>query len=231
MNNRLLQKKVFSFIIAMIMSGFVYAQLPEDSPQPSASSESAPEIAPVVNPEESNMLELSSPPPTEATGESSSTSNPEAIQAPSQISRKLAANYKFGVTVTIDQPEYWTDLMPSLSPSDDRFPTMVMKLTVFNHSAIPATFNFTSSQRYDFEIYYEGERVWRWSENRSFLDVMGQITLVPGQSLVYKENFKLAKIEDGRKVPIPEGDYTLKGRLTAYPYAEGQVSFRHYYVW
>jgi hypothetical protein len=144
-------------------------------------------------------------------------------------SKKLC---RFGVSVAIDQPEYWTDFMPP----GWRAPEIGMALRVFNHSYIPVTFDFTTSQRYDFAIYNSnGTEVWRWSDDMAFLQVLGQVTLAPRESVRYAVKHKFV---DGKGNPMPVDLYTLKGELTARDTQllvprtmEGEVSFWHTYVY
>jgi len=138
----------------------------------------------------------------------------------------------FGATVTIDQPEYWTDFMPP----GWRPPRIRMTLKVFNHSLIPVTFDFTTSQRFDFAIYNSaGTEVWRWSADKGFYQVIGQITLNPGQSVAYRTSHSF--VDDSGNA-MPEDLYTLEGELTATDFElwvprtmSGKVSFWHDYVY
>jgi hypothetical protein len=147
----------------------------------------------------------------------------------------------FGVSVAINQPVYWTDFMPP----GWRPPEIIMALQVFNYSQIPVTFNFRTSQRYDFIIYNsKGAEVWRWSADKMFLQVLGELTLNPGETVTYTARMKfvssgdIAKSADNAGGAMPQDLYTLKGVLTAYDpelyiprVIEGQVSFWHTYVY
>ena len=138
----------------------------------------------------------------------------------------------FGVSVTIDQPEYRTDFMPP----GWRAPVISMALRVFNHSYMQVTFDFSTSQRYDFAIYNSnGTEGWRWSDDKAFLQVSGQITLEPGESVRYAVKHEFV---DSMENPMPVDLYTLKGELTARDTElsaprtmEGEVSFWHTYVY
>lgn len=131
----------------------------------------------------------------------------------------------FGVNIMIDQPEYYTT-----SPS--RPPVINMALQVYNYSRIPVTLDFTTSQRYDFAIYNsKGREVWRWSDDKAFLQVLGQVTLSPGESILYTTAYEFI---DANGRPMPADLYTLKGELTASDMTlwtprkiEGTVSFWH----
>jgi hypothetical protein len=54
---------------------------------------------------------------------------------------------------------------------------------VTNASADPVSFTFPTSQRHDFFVENEaGERVWQWSGDRVFLQVITEATLEPGET-------------------------------------------------
>lgn len=70
----------------------------------------------------------------------------------------------------------------------------------------PLTLNFSTSQRYDFQIESEGKILWRWADGRMFAQVVGQFDLSPGLPEVhYRAHFR------GR---LPPGHYTARGFLT-----------------
>jgi hypothetical protein len=69
------------------------------------------------------------------------------------------------------------------------------------------TFTFPTSQRYDFVVHtWEGERVWRWSEDMAFLQVVTFATLEPGETWAMEASWRPA----GRS-----GRYIATGRLTS----------------
>lgn len=121
----------------------------------------------------------------------------------------------FGVMVSIDQHTYIR-------------PIIKMNLTVFNYTPDPVTFNFRSSQRYDFTIYNsQGLKVWRWSEATlsRFQPVMGEVTLQPNDTVTYTAEYQ-------SRIMLNEDLYTLKGELTAFDMRlrkprviEGTISF------
>jgi hypothetical protein len=54
---------------------------------------------------------------------------------------------------------------------------------VTNASAEPVSFTFPTSQRYDFYVEDDtGERLWQWSADRAFLQVITEATLEPGET-------------------------------------------------
>lgn len=138
----------------------------------------------------------------------------------------------FGVIVAVDQTQYYTDFMPpGWCP-----PMIKMVLEVFNFTAAPVTFDFTSSKRYDFSIYNSrGTEVWRWSDGQIFLPVLGQVTIQPRDTKIYSFALKFVD-RNGNAMPVDL--YTLKGELTATDMQlmvprimDGRVSFWHKYVY
>jgi len=83
---------------------------------------------------------------------------------------------------------------------------ITIELKAFNYSNEKVTFHFHSSQRYDFSILKGKEEIWRWSEDRFFAQVLGEVVLEPGKMIVYKEKFK-GKLEAGY--------YKVTGSITA----------------
>jgi hypothetical protein len=93
------------------------------------------------------------------------------------------------LTLTTDKPAYRVG-----EPIE-----LILKLT--NRSPQPTVLEFSSSQRYDFEI---GE--WHWSADRMFAQMLGTERLEPGESREYRERFL------SRLAP---GSYRATGRITA----------------
>ena len=72
----------------------------------------------------------------------------------------------------------------------------VVRLTlhVTNTSGAPIELEFTSGQRYDFQIAEleggaVGETLWTWSADKSFMQALGSETLAPGASLEFTEEW------------------------------------------
>ena len=78
------------------------------------------------------------------------------------------------------------------------------------------TYIFKSSQRFDFEIYYEDELIWRWSDDKFFLAVMGYEYLCKEDPMrIYDASWDSSEVKPGI--------YSLKGIWTCvdpleYPY-------------
>ena len=83
------------------------------------------------------------------------------------------------VSVTTDKTEY------------ARGEPVVVQLQVTNRTEEIVTFHFSDGQRYDFLIQDEGgETRWRWSADKSFIQVLGEEQLAPGDTLTYQERFE-----------------------------------------
>jgi hypothetical protein len=86
-----------------------------------------------------------------------------------------------------------------------------LRLEVLNDEGKPVTLPFSSSQRYDFEVLWEGQLIWRWSADRMFAQVLTQETLAPGERRRFEAPW------DGRQadgVVARTGEYSARGVLT-----------------
>jgi len=81
---------------------------------------------------------------------------------------------------------------------------LVLKLN--NRSARDTTLQFSSGQRYDFQIVNEsGETAWTWSADRSFMQALGSEQLTAAGALEYREQIS---------TPLPPGRYAVTGSIT-----------------
>ena len=129
----------------------------------------------------------------------------------------------FGVAVSVDRPEYATRLEP-FEP-----PTIQMELRVFNNSDQVVSLEFTSGQQFDFLIRdSNGRLIWRWSEGKFFIQILGMLTLAPGESQTFSASHRFADNQNG---PMPEGLYTVTGRLASpSSRVEGKTTFSHVHL-
>ncbi|HOB20947.1 MAG TPA: BsuPI-related putative proteinase inhibitor, partial [Candidatus Atribacteria bacterium] len=82
--------------------------------------------------------------------------------------------------LTTDKPVY--------APGD----TVMVSLIKLNLSGTTEVFNYNTSQRYDFEVFYpDGRILWRWSDDKSFTQATGTLALSPGRPVIYKAHFVL----------------------------------------
>lgn len=110
------------------------------------------------------------------------------------------------VTVNADKKSY---THPAGKPA-----VAAVTLSVKNDSAAPITLRFNGAQRYDFVLYDKaGKEAARWSAERMFAQVLGLLTLAPGDKKEMRASLPLAA--DGK--PLAAGEYLLEGVLTATP--------------
>lgn len=85
---------------------------------------------------------------------------------------------------------------PSYKPGE----IISLSLMKINLSNETIQLNYNSSQRYDFKLSSSsGRTAWRWSDDKSFTQVLGKISISPGQVIRYTEQTTLpAAIENGR---------------------------------
>ncbi|MCS4540909.1 MAG: BsuPI-related putative proteinase inhibitor [Euryarchaeota archaeon] len=108
------------------------------------------------------------------------------------------------VTISADKPEYWSGQIVN------------MTVTILNNGPNPITIEFASSQRYDFIILKNNNEIWRWSADKAFAQVIGSVTLQPGEKQSYFETWKTTQV----------GTYTLIGIITSKPKYEAKTSFK-----
>ncbi|MFX0199160.1 MAG: BsuPI-related putative proteinase inhibitor [Candidatus Hodarchaeota archaeon] len=83
---------------------------------------------------------------------------------------------------------------------------------VTNTADRPIKLNFINSQRCDFIIKdIHGKELVRWGHGQPFVEVIGDETIGPADSLSYSREVLLGKVND----PIPVGKYILEGIITA----------------
>ena len=81
---------------------------------------------------------------------------------------------------------------------------LLLKLN--NRSERDTTLQFSSGQRYDFQIVNEsGETAWTWSADRSFTQALSSETLAADGALEYREEVA---------TPLPPGRYAVSGSIT-----------------
>ena len=95
-----------------------------------------------------------------------------------------------------------------------------MTLAVTNTTQKPITLNFSSGQKYDFEIKRgkgeAGVTVWKWSQGMMFTQMLSSRKLEPGKSLTFTETYKPgAKSAEGQTLPaLTAGTYSVIATLT-----------------
>lgn len=64
------------------------------------------------------------------------------------------------------------------------------QLQVANKTGKDITKQFASGQRYDFIVKKDGKKVWQWSDDYSFIQVIQNVNIKDGQTLYYTESWK-----------------------------------------
>ena len=101
---------------------------------------------------------------------------------------------------SLDSPPYHGDMVlsglflllsvdkPVYRPGE----TVYLSFRKINLSHKTITLNYHTSQRVDFKLAYpSGRTLWRWSDDKSFTQVLGTLSLSPGQSVHHEERFLL----------------------------------------
>lgn len=84
---------------------------------------------------------------------------------------------------------------------------VVLTLHVTNPTSAPVELEFTSGQRFDFAVSRaNGEAMWRWSADRSFMQALGTETLPAGGSLRYSATWPAAGAQ---------GEFVARGEVTS----------------
>ena len=85
-----------------------------------------------------------------------------------------------------------------------------IQLLLYNNSDGDKNITFNTSQMFDFTIKNKsGERVYRYSEGKSFLQALQTIRLKKGGTKIWKESWNYT--QKGKRVPV--GSYTIEARL------------------
>ncbi len=89
-------------------------------------------------------------------------------------------NINYGISMTTDKMNYSVG------------EPIVMTLKIFNYTEEDITFHFNTSQRCDFIIEdEEGNKIWRWSQDRMFAMALGEETFEPDNpEVIYTEEYK-----------------------------------------
>lgn len=65
---------------------------------------------------------------------------------------------------------------------------ITMSLTKINLSNEPIKLNYSTGQRYDFKLSHSsGRTLWRWSDDKSFTQMLGSISISPNQTIRFTE--------------------------------------------
>ncbi len=147
--------------------------------------------------------------------------------SPRESPDRPTAGTRIAFEVSADRLEYIYNLMPPLPPTIPG-PIVRAQIRLVNESPEALRLDFPTSQRFDFLLEDErGAIVFRWSDGKVFLPVLGQEIVRPGTSLVYEETFSLP---DSARGILPAGRYALKGILVAETPFSGTLPVRIVHV-
>jgi len=90
-------------------------------------------------------------------------------------------------------------------------------LTLLNPATAVAKFQFPTGQMYDFIVSKDGQFVWQWSFGRAFTQAFTALTLLPGESKLFKEQWDQ---RDARGHQAPAGEYEM---VAVFPAGEVEV--------
>jgi hypothetical protein len=87
---------------------------------------------------------------------------------------------------------------------------VTLELRIENKSTEIKKLTFNTAQKYDFwAVDSSGEEVWRWSRDKSFLQVVEELQIPAAARIAFIESFD---VKD-----IPAGTYTAHGEILASP--------------
>jgi hypothetical protein len=95
--------------------------------------------------------------------------------------------------------------------------SMAVELILTNPGTDTTVLRFATGQRYDVEIHdTAGVVLWRWSEGRMFMQMLGQLAVPPGETVSFRVP---------ARAPAQPGRYVLAGRIPVRgsPVLEAQV--------
>ncbi|GAB6099596.1 hypothetical protein JCM16358_14750 [Halanaerocella petrolearia] len=99
--------------------------------------------------------------------------------------------------------------------------TIELTLVKVNIGNSPIELNYSSGQRYDFEAYRDGQRVWTWSQGQVFPQVTRTISLDPEEAVVYNVTWER---EDDNGQQIQAGRYQIRGWNVAQEVSDERLS-------
>ena len=86
-----------------------------------------------------------------------------------------------------------------------------LRLELFNEGAEPVRLTFNSSKKFDFEVLWEDQLLWRWSADRLFAQMLTEETLAPGEQRAFEATWD-GRITGGETAKA--GEYLARGILT-----------------
>jgi LPXTG-motif cell wall-anchored protein len=88
-----------------------------------------------------------------------------------------------------------------------------LTLSVTNNGSQPADLLFNNGQEIDYFAMQNGQEVWRWSIGKFFTQNVHTVTLAPGETKTYEDQW--LQIANGGQAP--DGQYEMSGVVTTGP--------------
>jgi hypothetical protein len=94
---------------------------------------------------------------------------------------------------------------------------------VKNQNEKPMTLTYSSGQTFDIKLYRVGKHVYTWSQDKNFIQLFTEKTLIQGGSEVYEVNLE--------ELTLPKGEYdyefySVAKELSNTPYLKGKVTIK-----
>ena len=86
--------------------------------------------------------------------------------------------------------------------------TVAIALQLKNEGATTREYSFSTAQRFDLIVERDGAKVWQWSDDRLFAQVLSTLAVRPGDSRLFKAEWGQV---DAQGRPVPPGTYRIRG--------------------
>ena len=84
--------------------------------------------------------------------------------------------------------------------------TVHVTLGLQNEGTMTRDYHFRTAQRFDLLVERDGRKIWQWSDDRLFAQVLSTLAIRPGDSRLFKAEWKQV---DASGQPVPVGVYSI----------------------
>lgn len=96
-------------------------------------------------------------------------------------------------------------------------------IEVRNQNEKPITLTYTSGQMYDIKFYQNGKHVYTWSQDKNFIQMISEKTIIQGESEIYEVNLD--------ELTLPKGEYqyefySVAKELSNVPVLKGKITIK-----
>ncbi|MGB8956032.1 MAG: BsuPI-related putative proteinase inhibitor [Tumebacillaceae bacterium] len=92
----------------------------------------------------------------------------------------------------------------------ERGETVDVTLVLQNEGTTTREYHFSTAQRFDLFVERDGRKVWQWSDDLLFAQVLSTLAIRPGDSRQFKAEWKQV---DASGQPVPAGRYTISAKI------------------